>query len=110
MREQHEDCRPARHQRLAPAAPELERRKPGVTGHDSAGEQDPQLQIAGETRQMRDNNPGHWTGSDIHGQRRTAVEYAGAAPGNGKAQEQQSIGEIDGNRLGHIPVEAKQHD
>ena len=40
MGEQHKDGRPARHQRLAAAAPELVGGEPGIARDDAGGEQD----------------------------------------------------------------------
>src|SRR5215831_3162203 len=99
VREQHEDRRPARYQRLAASAPELVGGEPGIGGDDAGGEQHTQLEIAGEARQVRDHQPDHWTCDQIHWQRRPAVEHAGAGPSDGKAQEQHRVGKIDRDRL-----------
>jgi hypothetical protein len=59
---------------------------------------------------VRDDDPRHRTHDDVHRQRRTPIEHPRAGPGDGEAQEQQRIGEVDRDRLGDGPVHAEQHD
>jgi hypothetical protein len=110
VREQHEDRGPTGHQGLAAPTPELIGREPSIGRDDAGGEQEAQVEVAGESGQMADDEPRHRPRDDVYRQRRPPVEHACAGPGNGEAHEQQGIGEVDRDRLGNRAVQAEQHD
>jgi hypothetical protein len=104
MREQKDDCRPARHERFVAAEPELVSRQPRITGDDSGGDERPQVDVFCQYRKAADQEPDYSARHQIDRLDRAPVEDARARPGDGEGGEEQCIGEIDADQIGHCPI------
>ena len=111
VREQHEDRGPARHQRLAAAAPELVGRRPGVGGDDAGGQQHARVDRVGEERRAAGDQPQHRAADEIASAR-------GARPSNTRAPDQVTAKAVNRMALARSmeiasdtdAVHAEQHD
>ena len=108
VREQHEDRRPARNQRLAAAAPEFERRGPGVGGDDAGRQQHAQVEGIGEAGNPAGDEPQRGAGEQQHGLRLAMIEQPRARPRQRERGEENGVGEIDGDQFGDRAVEPEQ--
>ena len=98
--EQHDDGRPARHQRLVAAAPEFLRGGRRQHRHHRRDHDDAQVDIVGESRDAAHQQPQDRREHDDQRPHLAAVEHARARPDQPVGEQHQRIADIDRDEVG----------
>jgi len=108
--QQHDDGRPARHQRLVAATPELLGGRGGKHRQHRREHHDAQVDVVRKRRDTADEQPQDGREDDDQRLHLAAVENARAGPGQAVAEQHQRIGEVDRDEVGNASARGRERE